>query len=145
MAIHELKIEPKFFNPIKSGQKTFEVRKDDRGYQYGDILYLKEYSNGEYTGNEVAVEVTYMSLLEQKEGYVVLAIQLVPKSFIEYLSLTNKEKKVFEEVITHIHLYGLSNRDTANLCWDIIRELIGNDDLSDKDREWYREYWNEEE
>jgi hypothetical protein len=40
---HELKTWPQYFQCLLSGQKTFEVRKDDRGYQSGDLLVLCEF------------------------------------------------------------------------------------------------------
>ena len=43
MTIHELKIWPQYFDAIASGIKTFEVRKDDRGFAVGDTLVLKEW------------------------------------------------------------------------------------------------------
>lgn len=53
MQIHELKISPKYFDDVKSGNKRFEIRKDDRDYKVGDLITLKEYENGQYTGREI--------------------------------------------------------------------------------------------
>lgn len=41
--IHELKILPQYYCRVKDGSKTFEVRKNDRGFQSGDTVILKEY------------------------------------------------------------------------------------------------------
>lgn len=41
---HELKIWPQYFGRVLDGSKTFEVRKNDRGYQPGDIVTLKEWN-----------------------------------------------------------------------------------------------------
>ncbi|HAM4280900.1 TPA: DUF3850 domain-containing protein, partial [Escherichia coli] len=41
--IHQLKIAPKYFNAVVAGQKTAELRKDDRGYKVGDVLSLCEW------------------------------------------------------------------------------------------------------
>ena len=38
MKLHELKIKREYFNAIKSGEKTFEIRKNDRDFQVGDII-----------------------------------------------------------------------------------------------------------
>jgi hypothetical protein len=38
--IHELKTWPKIFEQMKSGLKTFDFRKNDRGFQVGDFLLL---------------------------------------------------------------------------------------------------------
>lgn len=40
---HELKIWPQFYQAVADGSKTFEIRKNDRGFQKGDIVFLKEY------------------------------------------------------------------------------------------------------
>ena len=41
--IHELKTWPEFFDAVERGEKTFEVRKDDRGFQVGDELRLARF------------------------------------------------------------------------------------------------------
>lgn len=74
---HELKIAPEYFEKVLSKEKTFEFRYNDRNYQVGDILNLKEYDNGEYTGRERYVEITY--ILQNFEGlqpdYAILSIK----------------------------------------------------------------------
>lgn len=40
---HELKIWPQYFSRVIDGSKTFEVRKNDRGFQPGDEVVLREY------------------------------------------------------------------------------------------------------
>lgn len=56
--VHELKILPKYFEKVIKMEKKFEIRKDDRNFKVGDFLKLKEF-NGEYTGRDCVVEVTY--------------------------------------------------------------------------------------
>ena len=43
MRIHELKIWPEFYAAIKGGNKTYEIRRDDRGFMVGDKLKLHEF------------------------------------------------------------------------------------------------------
>jgi ASC-1-like (ASCH) protein len=57
--IHQLKTLPEYYHAINTGRKTFEVRKNDRDFQIGDILILKEYDKG-YTGNEIKVKLIYI-------------------------------------------------------------------------------------
>lgn len=40
---HELKIWPQYFHYVANGSKTFEVRKNDRGFSFGDTVLLKEW------------------------------------------------------------------------------------------------------
>jgi hypothetical protein len=40
---HELKTWPVYFDRLMSKEKTFEVRKDDRGFQTGDHVVLREF------------------------------------------------------------------------------------------------------
>ena len=41
MKHHYLKILPEYYEAVKSGDKTFEVRKNDRDYQVNDVLHLQ--------------------------------------------------------------------------------------------------------
>ena len=45
MKIHKLKLDTRYFNNVKSGKKKFEIRKNDRDFQVGDILELKKYKS----------------------------------------------------------------------------------------------------
>jgi len=74
---HELKTLPMYFDPILSGEKTFEIRKDDRFFLVGDRLLLREYDVFEYTGRVLTVEVTYITAYAQQLGYVVMGIRPV--------------------------------------------------------------------
>lgn len=41
--VHYLKVLPAYWEPLLTGQKTFEVRRDDRGFQTGDLLSLRRW------------------------------------------------------------------------------------------------------
>lgn len=43
MKTHELKIWPKYFRHVVTGKKTFEYRKNDRDFCFGDTVILREY------------------------------------------------------------------------------------------------------
>lgn len=62
MKIHSLKILPELFYDVSSGMKTFEVRREDRGFAVGDQLKLREYLAARqcYTGRVVWKQVTYV-------------------------------------------------------------------------------------
>lgn len=72
MRTHRLKVLPEFFAALLDGSKTFEIRKDDRGFMVGDMLFLCEWDPGadadhgpgpsdalRYTGREMERVVTY--------------------------------------------------------------------------------------
>lgn len=73
---HELKCLPEYFVHVASGDKTFEIRKNDRNFEVGDRLRIREWEPNvpDYTGRECIRVVTYMTDYEQKPGYVVLAL-----------------------------------------------------------------------
>lgn len=59
---HELKIWPEYFQAVVDGRKTAELRKDDRGFREGDVLWLREWSAVEhaYTGREATAQITHV-------------------------------------------------------------------------------------
>lgn len=73
--IHELNILPEYYSAVVLGKKRFEIRKKDRVYKIGDIIRLREYEDGKYTGNVYVVEITYITDYEQKDNFVVLGIK----------------------------------------------------------------------
>lgn len=58
--IHTLKIQPKYFDAVRSEVKTFELRKNDRDFRVGDFLALNEWDDDHYTGRTELREVRYM-------------------------------------------------------------------------------------
>lgn len=78
MKVHNLKIKPQYFKDVVCGIKTFEVRKNDRNFEVGDIITLREFENGKLTGKSINVEIVYILNDEEycKEGYVVLGFKL---------------------------------------------------------------------
>jgi ASC-1-like (ASCH) protein len=61
------KIWPEYFEKIKSGDKSFELRLADWDCNVGDILVLQEWNpkNKQYTGRELTKTVSYV--LKTKE------------------------------------------------------------------------------
>jgi hypothetical protein len=85
MKEHELKVWTDFYPAIESGEKTFELRFDDRAYHAGDILLLREWDRGkkEYTGRWMRVLVNYLlGGIGLAPGWVCMAIKpiTVPES-----------------------------------------------------------------
>lgn len=86
MAEHTLKVWPEFYDAIESGVKTWEFRRDDRGFRVGDVLVLEwwgpdsgpEYVDDSATTKHIRVEVTYIlhsGRLGVPEGFCVMSIE----------------------------------------------------------------------
>lgn len=86
---HDLKILPLYFEDVCYGNKTFELRKNDRDYKVGDTIRLREYTPSElieytpfaseYTGRECNRTITYIlrdcEKYGLKKGFVILGIK----------------------------------------------------------------------
>jgi hypothetical protein len=57
---HELKILPEYYEAVLNGTKSFELRKDDRGYKVGDTVRLMEWQDGLYTGRDLVLKIKYI-------------------------------------------------------------------------------------
>lgn len=78
--IHHLKTWPEYFEKVLSGKKRFELRKDDRNFEEGDYLVLREYDpiKNRYTGRRCPVVVEYLLKGGQfgiEEGNVCMSIR----------------------------------------------------------------------
>lgn len=84
---HTLKTWPQYFDAIERGEKPFEVRRDDRGFQRGDVLVLQRtYPESLHTvetdhqgrvKREIRRRITYVLTGGQfgiMPGYVVLGL-----------------------------------------------------------------------
>lgn len=75
MTRHILKTLPHYFWPVCWGHKTFEIRRNDRDFQVGDILILREWNGTEFTPNpSISYTVTYITSFNQEPGWVVMGI-----------------------------------------------------------------------
>ena len=83
--VHELKTWKAFFNAIASGEKTFELRKNDRGFLVGHELLLREYCPElqTYTGRTVRRKIGYLLGGSDAEkfglqpGYCIMGLQQI--------------------------------------------------------------------
>lgn len=85
MTIHELKTWPDYFQAVWDGTKTFEVRKNDRGFQPNDRLLLKEWDpdSASFTDRSIMVLVPYVLQGGQfgvEPGWCVLSITVVARA-----------------------------------------------------------------
>ena len=80
MKVHILKTWPVYFERVDSGDKTFEVRKNDRDFQTGDEVLLKEYDpvKQEYTFRQILFTISYILYggdFGIENGYCVLGLK----------------------------------------------------------------------
>ena len=123
MKVHELKILPKYFNSVVSREKTFELRKDDRGFEVGDILILKEFNpnkkyetiegdESHFSGRKILKEINYI-LKDETESmglskdYSILGIKPIDEDVeLEWKSNMNEWGEIYcpflnKEVMTY--------------------------------------------
>ena len=121
MTTHMLKIWPQYFAAVMDGTKTFEVRKDDRGYTVGDMLVLREWEVtgivgrpsgiggfrdvGGYTGRECQHTVAYIlrDVPGIEDGYVVMGLSSPRMEALERLYDAIKSVRVIESIPRPIH------------------------------------------
>lgn len=88
--IHGLKIGPLYFNAVCNGEKKAELRINDRNYQCGDFLLLREWA-GEYSGNKLVVKVTHIlpleGLITAGGNWVMMSIAQLDENDIQALSM----------------------------------------------------------
>lgn len=80
MKILYLKVLPEYFRAILSREKNFEIRKNDRDFQVGDVLVLLEYDidKKEYTDRVVSKKISYILPGGQfgvEEGYCIMGLK----------------------------------------------------------------------
>ena len=86
MTTHRLKTWPVFYDDVECGAKTFEIRKNDRNFQVGDILILEKYDpdKKEYDGSSLEVSVDYTIHLNGLPGmpddFIAMSISLLDES-----------------------------------------------------------------
>nr|DAT50824.1 MAG TPA: chromosome partitioning protein [Caudoviricetes sp.] len=76
--VHEVKLAAMYYDDVKTGKKTFELRKNDRNYKEGDKLHMLEFKDGRHTGRTISADIVY--LMEEytglTEGYCILGIRV---------------------------------------------------------------------
>lgn len=84
--IIELKIWPKYFSAIASGEKKFELRLGNINCRVGDVLLLREWDpkTRQYTGKAIKKEISYIFKTKnqkfwaekeiEKHGFIVMSL-----------------------------------------------------------------------
>jgi hypothetical protein len=96
---HELKAWPEPFAAVLTGAKRYEIRRADRDFKVGDVLWLREWQPeragsykvvgtaatwvarpAHYTGRDIRCRVTYMTHAGQwgvPQGLCVMSIEVI--------------------------------------------------------------------
>lgn len=69
MKNHQLKIKSEHLNAIILGDKTFEIRKNDRDFKAGDRVTLIEEEGNRY----LTIRIKYITSYAQQDGYIVFS------------------------------------------------------------------------
>lgn len=69
--VHKLKIDEEFLDAKLRGDKLFEIRYNDRGYQKGDITEYKKWNEDTCSFDYFRYEITYVTSYKQKSNFVV--------------------------------------------------------------------------
>lgn len=74
--VHDVKLGTTFFDDVKTGRKTFELRKNDREYKEGDTIVMHEYKDGTTTGRTIEKKIVYMleDFTGLEDGYCILGL-----------------------------------------------------------------------
>ena len=92
--VHQIRLAKIYFDDVANGIKTFELRKNDRGYKVGDILEMMEFADGKNTGRTVKVKVTYM--LEDytgiEDGYCIMGTKVMSVAGIDMAAVEEDDK-----------------------------------------------------
>ena len=111
---HTLKLAPGYFAEVMSGNKTFEIRNNDRDFHEGDRLVLREYDiyNDSYTGRALAARIGYMCDYEQRPGFVVLALLDVKQaSSEEQMADALRVKSALVDCLMHLRKHKMIRED----------------------------------
>ena len=73
---HDIKINPYAYEQVRCGNKTFEIRNNDRGYQKGDTVVMRCYDNNCYDTEKpkITATISYVTNFAQKENWCVFGL-----------------------------------------------------------------------
>jgi hypothetical protein len=86
MRTHKLKTWPEYFSQLRRGEKTFELRANDREFRVGDILVLQEWTPEKqtYTGAQeerVVTHILYGGMFDLPPHMCIMSIQHIIEDF----------------------------------------------------------------
>lgn len=138
MTVHYLKIKPEYYKDVECGLKKFELRKNDRDFQVGDILMLiKLDDKGNETDQVTRVKVNYIlkdcPQYGLKDGYAILGIDTgshiggtiaLPNGEVGYIK-NAKGGIGYIRDIKYAKLGGYETNDAPNVTKTTITDAVG--------------------
>ena len=113
--IHELKSWPLFFGMLNGGIKRSEVRKNDRDFELGDELVLREWNPNTmaYSGRVCQMQVINIYACQGLEpGYVVMDLTKATPATLEKAHAEISTAQT-EAVLESLFLMEVSNAESA--------------------------------
>lgn len=99
--VHFLKTINPHYHHIETNVKTFEVRKDDRGFMEGDVLFLAKYHKKDKTFYNQYLLIRVTHILRDKafckKGKVIMSIKKINEfdlSIDEQLKASDHQKRL---------------------------------------------------
>jgi ASC-1-like (ASCH) protein len=76
---HDLKNIQPFFERVRMGQKTSELRLNDRDFQTGDYMNLMEINSTQLTGQVIKTVITHVlsNYVGLKKGYCIISFKIL--------------------------------------------------------------------
>lgn len=101
MKTHKIKLFLNFCDDVLSGDKRFEIRENDRGYQKGDRVVFQPYEPSDpfvkHPISDKVYEITYvLNGWGLKDGYVVFGIREVKR--MNNKTMYEKEKEITDKI-----------------------------------------------
>lgn len=109
---HYLKIHPGYFHEVITGLKSYEIRKNDRGYQRGHRLHLMEWDPDlkKYTGRGAVCTIT--SVITPPELMDIYKVQVLSPGFvilgIKNITLMNLKGTFYQDMPPAKRIYIMS-------------------------------------
>ena len=96
MRLHELKIEDEYFKEVLRENKTFELRKNDRDYQVGDLIHFVDINGCEFDSIHLFATILFPKRMIFEITYV---LKDVPEYGLDkdYCILGIKKLKIDED------------------------------------------------
>lgn len=104
MKFHELKIKQEYWDAIRSGIKPFEIRKNDRDFQVGDIVNFKVVRNIDPSYGD-----RYLPRELKEEGFTIVESGLDPLNIYKDYVAIKSDTDVYQitYVLKDVPQYGL--------------------------------------